>query len=296
MSDSSSAVLIRAAVSAALSVIALGTLALPLSAQVRVSDRVTSQAPAGASSFWLPTRRPALGISVSGAPGPMDTLGVVIRAVTPGSPAARAGLRAGDVLTRFDGSPLSSRVRVRTPLLQGNEPPGFRLIVLASEQGLGDTATVEFVRGPERHVVRIAPDPLAAELVLRQQLSTRPDIEVTAVPLELPTRTWTFNSPGSGRFRVTVGSLVGDLHLSPLNAELGRYFGTSEGVLVLSVPGDTPLRLQGGDVIRLVDGRPSENPLHLMRILQSYRPGENFRFEIMRDKKPMTVSGTMPER
>ncbi|HEU4799531.1 MAG TPA: PDZ domain-containing protein [Gemmatimonadales bacterium] len=261
----------------AVALVALATRAEPLAAQIRVTDRVTREVPAGASTFFLPTRRPALGISVSGAPGPMDTLGVLIRAVTPGSPAARAGLRAGDVLTRYDGQPLSSRVRVRTPLLRGSEPPGFRLIVLASDQGMNDTAMVEYVRGSDRHVVRLAPDPLTAEYVLRQQLSTRPDIEVTGV-------------------RVTVGSLVGDLHLSPLNAELGRYFGTSEGVLVLSVPGDTPLRLQGGDVIRLVDGRPPENPLHLMRILQSYQPGEPFRFEIMRDKKPMTVNGRMPDR
>ena len=296
MSVSSSPVLVRTAGSAFLTALALGMLAQPLSAQVRVSDRVVTGAPAGASTFFLPTRRPALGISVSGAPSPMDTLGVEIRAVTPGSPAARAGLRAGDVLTRFDGNPLSSRIRVRTPLLQGNEPPGFRLIVLASDQGINDTATVEYVRGSDRHVVRIAPDPLAAEMVLRQQLSTRPDVEITSVPLERSMRTWTFSSPASGRYLVTVGSLVGDLHLAPLNVELGRYFGASEGVLVLSVPSDTPLRLQGGDVIRLVDGRPPENPLHLMRILQSYRPGENFRFEIMRDKKPMTVSGRMPER
>lgn len=295
MSVSRSAALMRAASGAALAAMGLVMLAEPAVAQVRVAERVTSEAPAGASSFFLPTRRPALGISVSGAPGPMDTLGVVIRAVTPGSPAARAGLRAGDVLTRYDGQPLSSRVRVRTPLLQGNEPPGFRLIVLASDQGLNDTATVEYVRGSNRNVARIAPDPLTSELILRQQLSTRPDIEVTSVPLERTVRTWTFSSPGSPRYRVTVGSLVGDLNLAPLNAELGRYFGTSEGVLILSVPRDTPLQLQGGDVIRQVDGRPPENPLHLMRILQSYRPGESFRFEIMRDRKPMTVSGRMPE-
>lgn len=280
----------------ALALAALATQAVPLAAQIRVAERVTAEAPAGAFTFFLPTRRPALGISVSGTTGPMDTLGVLIRAVTPGSPAARAGLRAGDVLTRYEGQPLSSRVRVRTPLLQGAEPPGFRLIVLASDQGINDTATVEYVRGSARHVVRIAPDPLTADLVLRQRLSTRPDIEVTAVPLESRARSaWTLTSPGSMRYRVTVGSLVGDLHLSPLNAELGRYFGTSEGVLVLSVPGDTPLQLQGGDVIRLVDGRPPENPLHLMRILQSYGPGENFRFEIMRDKRPLTVSGSMPQ-
>ncbi len=273
----------------------LSTQATPLAAQIRVTERVTTTAPAGASTFFLPTRRPALGISVSGAPGPMDTLGVLIRAVTPGSPAARAGLRAGDVLTRYDGQPLSSRVRVRTPLLQGTEPSGFRLIVLASDLGMNDTATVEFVRGEARHVVRLAPDPLTADFMVQQQLGARPDIEITGLPLESRLeRAWTVTSPGSARYRVTVGSLVGDLHLSPLNAELGRYFGTSDGVLVLSVPGDTPLQLEGGDVIRLVDGRPPENPLHLMRILQSYRPGESFRFEIMRDRKPLTVSGRMP--
>lgn len=274
---------------------ALSAQATPLAAQIRVTERVTTTAPAGASTFFLPTRRPALGISVSGAPGPMDTLGVLIRAVTPGSPAARAGLRAGDVLTRYDGQPLSSRVRVRTPLLQGTEPSGFRLIVLASDLGMNDTATVEFVRGEARHVVRLAPDPLTADFMVQQQLGARPDIEITGLPLESRLeRAWTVTSPGSARYRVTVGSLVGDLHLSPLNAELGRYFGTSDGVLVLSVPGDTPLQLEGGDVIRLVDGRPPENPLHLMRILQSYRPGESFRFEIMRDRKPLTVSGRMP--
>lgn len=274
---------------------ALSAQATPLAAQIRVTERVTTTAPAGASTFFLPTRRPALGISVSGAPGPMDTLGVLIRAVTPGSPAARAGLRAGDVLTRYDGKPLSSRVRVRTPLLQGTEPSGFRLIVLASDLGMNDTATVEFVRGEARHVVRLAPDPLTADFMVQQQLGARPDIEITGLPLESRLeRAWTVTSPGSARYRVTVGSLVGDLHLSPLNAELGRYFGTSDGVLVLSVPGDTPLQLEGGDVIRLVDGRPPENPLHLMRILQSYRPGESFRFEIMRDRKPLTVSGRMP--
>lgn len=88
-------------------------------------------------------------------------------------------------------------------------------------------------------------------------------------------------------------SPLGSLQLAPLNDDLGRYFGTSEGVLVISVPANSPLSLRGGDVVLRVDGREPENPGHLLRILGSYGPGESLSFDIYRDRKRRTVKGTV---
>jgi predicted metalloprotease with PDZ domain len=51
--------------------------------------------------------------------------------------------------------------------------------------------------------------------------------------------------------------IVAGAELSPLNPDLARYFGTSEGLLVLSVTGGSPAERAGllaGDVIESIDG------------------------------------------
>ena len=44
------------------------------------------------------------------------------------------------------------------------------------------------------------------------------------------------------------GSPLADLELAPLNPDLGQYFGTDTGVLVISVPAESQLGFKGGDV------------------------------------------------
>jgi S1-C subfamily serine protease len=91
--------------------------------------------------------------------------------------------------------------------------------------------------------------------------------------------------------RFAFGSPLADLELAPLNPDLGRYFGASEGILVISVPADSKLGLKGGDVVLAVDGREPANASHLLRILRSYEGSESFKLDIMRDKKRMTIVG-----
>ena len=78
-----------------------------------------------------------------------------------------------------------------------------------------------------------------------------------------------------------------------MNAELGGFFGTSRGVLVISVPEGSGLGLKGGDVVLSVDGRTTENPSHLHRILRSYQSDEGFELIIMRNQRRMTVRGSL---
>jgi S1-C subfamily serine protease len=91
-------------------------------------------------------------------------------------------------------------------------------------------------------------------------------------------------------------SPLGRLELAPINAELGQYFGTDEGVLVISAPRDTELGLKGGDVVLSVDGRKPAGPSHLLRILRSYERGETFKLDILRNRKRETVSARLGER
>jgi hypothetical protein len=92
---------------------------------------------------------------------------------------------------------------------------------------------------------------------------------------------------------ITMGTPLEDLELAPVNRDLGRYFGVTNGVLVVSVPAGSRLGLRAGDVVLSVEGRVPEGPGHLLRILQSYEPGEPIRLAIMRMKKRETVTGTI---
>jgi len=92
------------------------------------------------------------------------------------------------------------------------------------------------------------------------------------------------------------GSPLGRLELAPLNPDLGRYFGTGEGILVISAPQDSALGLKGGDVVLRVDGRAPSSPSHLLRILRSYEAGETFKLDIMRERKKETVTARIGER
>ena len=92
------------------------------------------------------------------------------------------------------------------------------------------------------------------------------------------------------------GSPWGDLEVVSLNPDLGEYFGTKEGVLVVKAPADSSLPLKGGDVILSIGGRKPTSPSHAMRILRSYEPGETVALDIMRKQKRVTVSWKVPER
>jgi S1-C subfamily serine protease len=89
---------------------------------------------------------------------------------------------------------------------------------------------------------------------------------------------------------------LADLELAPLNPDLGQYFGTSEGVLVINVPSESSLGLKGGDVILSVDGRKATGPNGLLRILRSYDEGDSFKLDIMRNKTRTTVTGKLEAR
>ncbi|HEY0503599.1 MAG TPA: PDZ domain-containing protein [Lysobacter sp.] len=84
------------------------------------------------------------------------------------------------------------------------------------------------------------------------------------------------------------------LNLASVDAQLGRYFGTDHGVLLLSAPqklGD----LQPGDVVQKVDGQSVTTPREVMKAMHVRAAGTSVPVEYLRDRKRLTTSVTLPK-
>jgi S1-C subfamily serine protease len=73
--------------------------------------------------------------------------GLIVSVVVPGSPIAKAGLSAGDVLTKFDGREINSRTRL-TALVATKSPGDKVQIRWIDSFGTAHDATVELATGP----------------------------------------------------------------------------------------------------------------------------------------------------
>jgi S1-C subfamily serine protease len=209
--------------------------------------------------------RAVLGLQLETAPSAKDQ-GAVVMNVSPGGPAAEAGVAAGDVIVAING-----------------------------EATTGPNASREVVD----HMASVNPDTKVMVKVLRdgkaREFQVTPRAGFAAFFSPFDGQQFEFNwagpeGPGGG-------ALFEGMELADLSPALGQYFGTDQGVLVVRVPhGDDFLKLQDGDVIQSIDGRVPENGSHATRILRSYQPGEKIHLKVMRQKKALELEGSLPER
>ena len=284
-----------------LALLLLGVAAAPIAAQEGASGRIERALPPNAFFRVGPLHsRPSLGVVVDMRAGASDSIGARIESVTPGGPADRAGVRSGDIITRIGGKALVQSTSVGAGLGAMQSQPGLRLIEFSARLAPNDTVALQLRRGRSVRNVRLVTEPQRTVTYWRQpdagsneqmavELQQRYEVLKSVEPMitqrdELLTATLYDRWP------------LAALQLAPLNAELGQYFGISDGILVISVPRSSGLRLRGGDVILRVDGRTPASPVHLLRILQSYDSAEQVKLDIVRNRKRETIEGTVSAR
>jgi C-terminal processing protease CtpA/Prc len=217
--------------------------------------------------------RPRLGITIGDekSGGPVE--GVIITAVTPGSAAADAGLRAGDMVTSINGESLSA---------ENSREANRRVLDFMSGVEQGDVLDLEYIRDGKVGTVEVEPRPVDGQAFA----FAVPDIHIApGVPGKLKEK-FVFAWPGN---------VWADMELVELSQGLGKYFGTDTGVLVVSAPQSDALKLQDGDVILSIDGREPTSVRHALRILGSYQAGETMKLEIMREKSKRSLDIEVPD-
>jgi len=246
-------------------------------------------------------RRARLGVTVDLLASDADSIGATLSAVTPGGPAAKAGLRSGDIITRIDGKSLIATDNTRGG--SDESLAGVRLMEYAAQLKPNVTISIEYRRGGSKHTASLVTGDEPLPMITLGRFPDGGDFE-----LKVPGGLMLERSPfrggisleaapgGTMGYAFAFGGPLADLELAPLNPELGQYFGTTEGVLVINVPKESTLGVRGGDVILSIDGRKATGPVSLLRILRSYDPGDSFKLDIMRNKTRTTVTGKLETR
>jgi serine protease Do len=211
--------------------------------------------------------------------------GVVVRDVTTGSPADKAGIREGDAIVEFDGERVRS-ARQFTRLVQESAP--------------GRSVGAVLTRNGSRVTVNVTPEASSWGDDFTYRLLDRPRAVIpTPTPPAPPSvRTprpflddfVTIMRPGARRLGVTIESLEG---------QFAEYFGVKEGVLVKSVGEGSAGQKAGvkaGDVITAIDGRKVYDASDVSRAMDRVAESGDFTVEIVRDRKTQTLKGKLEPR
>jgi C-terminal processing protease CtpA/Prc len=228
--------------------------------------------------------RARLGLVLQSEKNPKtDAIGASVEALTPGSPAEEAGLQPGDIIVKFNGEPLAS---AKVEADEDESVPTARLMELARNLKDGDKVTLEYRRGNETRTVTVTATRAMGPHIRMVTVPEQPLIDISEI--EVP------DVPDIDVDVHTSARPWRDMELVALNPELGEYFGTADGILVVSTSKDSPLKLKAGDVILRIGDRTPTTPTQAMRILRSYEPGETMALQVMRKRERLSISVQVP--
>jgi S1-C subfamily serine protease len=212
--------------------------------------------------------RAMLGINVGDEASSKSDSGVRVLSVSPGGPAAAAGIKANDVIVTFQGKKLQTAA---------GRSPRQQLLVMTREVEPNSSVALEVERDGKVQTIKVVPKGMAifmdeGAMLGFEDLGRQFGDKNFFKQFESLSDRYDSSGFGSAEF----------LELTP---GLGRYFGTDKGLLVVHPPKDANLKLEEGDVILDIDGRVPSNGSHALRILNSYRAGESLKLHIMRQQK-----------
>jgi serine protease Do len=178
--------------------------------------------------------------------------GVVVEWVAPNSPAARAGMQAGDVITHINGKSVQAGTDLINPIVQ--TPIGHSVQLTYFRNGKSSSVSVMVA-----DLNKTFPDQAAND-----------DSEPGGISADMEPAPVTFG-----------------LHVEPLTPEVARHLGMSAsqtGVLVSEVDPATfaeDITFHQGEVIVEINHAPVNNMTDYKREIAKLKPGEDVLFKVM---------------
>lgn len=261
--------------------------------------------------------------------GSSDARGVEVLGLSPDGPAERAGLQSGDRIVAIMGQPLAKEGEpdpraVLQEVMQGVQP-GDELALTVERDG----DSIEYRLTAEQrepfawqNIVRLPSAPRApGETIVIERIEV-PEIDTEALArdmerlrAEIDRAGVLIHKDGDQRWEYEfhhMSELAEDalsdvnvwfgmpltrgLKLAEVDPDLGAYFKTDRGVLVLKAREDNKLQLETGDVILSVGGTAVNRPADVLRALRrEFETGAEIEIEIKRERKSKTLAVTVPE-
>lgn len=203
-------------------------------------------------------------------------LGVVVQSVRTETPASRAGVKEGDIVTEFDGERARSAAQF-TRLVRETAP--------------GRTVKMTVLRSGASTTMDISPENRGAEGI------QFPDIARDMRRFQMLPREFNFDFADPG-FNFYSPRRLG-VTVTPLSDQLAEYFGVKQGVLVSEVTAGSVAETAGikaGDVITTVGGQLVSSSGDVVRELGEANAGGSVEIRVTRNHKEVTLTAKMPER
>lgn len=197
--------------------------------------------------------------------------GILINDVIKETPAAEAGLKAGDIIMQVNDRKMISTKSLKRALWRVD--PGEEVSLVIWRDGKKKTMKVKVAEKPEKehfgHGFVITDDDGGS---------------------------WSHSWGANAKKRSFLG-----VELDRLNDQLAGYFGVKEGEgalisRVVEESGAEKAGLKAGDVILTVAGEEIEDTGDVSDAIRDKEPGEEVEVVIMREKKKQTIKATLGER
>jgi serine protease Do len=244
-----------------------------------------------------------LGVGLDDLPG--DGRGATVRSVEEGSAAAKAGLKEGDVIVRFDGEAVRSASQLAR--LVRETPAGRSVPIELTRDGAKQQVTATLAEGGPRHLrffgggggdvwdLEVPEPPAVAPVPPVPPMPGGPRVPAPRA----------FRWEGGGDdllFHVMPG---GPRRLGVSYVEVGEQLAAhykltqKGGVLVTSVDEGSPAAragLKAGDVILEVGSQAIEDGADLREAVAKAEDGQPVTIMVQRDGRPTDVSVTLEKR
>lgn len=197
--------------------------------------------------------------------------GVLLSEIVPDSPAAKAGLKANDVVIEVNGQRIEGMAQFRRMIRE--IPPGRTLQLTVWRDGKAQTISVALGKAEERRHAWAKAFP-SRDFVFRMP--------------EMPKMEW-----GGGAIFIARPKL--GIDAEDLDGQLGSYFGApdGEGVLVRGVNAGSPAEkagLKAGDVIIKLDGERIRTVGDLREKLAEKREKKTASLGVLRNRSEISLN------